>query len=142
MHVLIFQANVFATSKTFLGLRATIVCVLVPVFILNDLLTELARLWPESTPRKMAIDFLLVEFDLTVLTDDLSVRFFVMFIFFCLGNNVTTLLALVVVPGASHLMEAKLAQFDVFHAGATLFARLITCRYLVSFHYFNIQNLD
>lgn len=51
MHVFIFQAYVFATSETFLGLRATIVRMFVPIFKLNDLLTELARLWPERTTR-------------------------------------------------------------------------------------------
>ena len=142
MQVFILQANIFGAIEALLGLGAAVVRVLLVVLVLEDLLAVLAGLRSERAHWVMPRDFLLIELDLTVLTDDLSVRFFVMLIFFCLGNNVTTLLALVVAPGASHLMEAKLAQFDVFHAGATLFARLISCRYLVSFHYFNIQNLD
>ena len=127
MHVFVFQANVFATRETFLGLRATIVCMFVPVFELNDLLTVLAWLRPERAPRLMTLKFSLVELDLTVLTDDLSVRFLVMFFLLSLSHNVTTLSTLVIVPGASHLVEAELAHFDLFLAGATLLARLITC---------------
>jgi hypothetical protein len=99
----------------------------VPVFELNDLLTVLAWLRPERAPRLMTLKFSLVELDLTVLTDDLSVRFLVMFFLLSLSHNVTTLSTLVIVPGASHLVEAELAHFDLFLAGATLLARLIAC---------------
>ena len=103
-------------------------------FELDNLLAELAGLRSEGAARLMSLNLFLVEFDLTVLTDDLSVRLSIMFIFLCLGHYITALFTLVVVPCAAHLVQTKFAQFDLLLARATLLARLIPCRYLVSLH--------
>jgi len=133
MQVFILQANIFGAIETFLGLGAAVVRVLLVVLVLEDLLAVLAGLRSERAHWVMPRDFLLIELDLTVLTDDLSVGLFVMLFFFGFGNDVTTLLAFVVVAGATHLVEAELTQLDVLLTGATLLTSLF-CWYLVSFH--------
>lgn len=82
----------------------------------------------------MSFNLSLVEFDLTVLTDNLGVRFFIMFVLFGFGHNIATLLAFVVIPCASHFVQTEFAKLNLLLTGATLLARLIACGYLVSLH--------
>ena len=67
----------------------------------------------------MTLKLTLAEFDLTILADDLSVRLFIVFFLFRLGNDVSTLFALIVVPGATDLMHAELADLHHFLTGRT-----------------------
>lgn len=81
----------------------------------------------------MTLKLTLTEFDLTILADDLSVCFFIVFFFFRLGDDVSTLFALVVVPGATYFMHAELADLHHFLTGRTFLS--LFCWYLVDcFH--------
>lgn len=82
MQVFILQANIFGAIETFLGLGAAVVRVLLVVLVLEDLLAVLAGLRSERAHWVMPRNLFLIELDLTVLTDDLSVGLFVMLFFF------------------------------------------------------------
>lgn len=96
------------------------------------MLTEFAWLRLEATLSFMLFVILLCKLYLTVLAYDLSMRLLIMFLLFCLGNDLPADSALVVHASAAHLMHPVLALLDISAAHATLF------RWLSCFHFFAV----
>ena len=116
MRSLIHHLHEVIARLAFVSLTTTKVIMVIIINELDGLLAELAGSWLLGALVSMVCILILFSSKCTIFTGYTLMFFFIVLLFLAFGNTSATLLAFVVLPGATDIMHSKFADFDVFLA--------------------------
>lgn len=116
--VLVLETNVLRANLALLRLAPAVDYMPIVVCVLKHLFAVEALLRSHRAAFLMALQVLLAQVCLAVLTGYLGMRLLVMLVFVGLSHDLTTSCAFVVAPGATDFVNAELSDVYFFLAGA------------------------